>query len=162
MKLRGIELLMRLIFDMTIISLTLGFDNSIHFLKRHLVFGWYNFPSGIEISNGKSFKRYLNAPCFSRYFLANKQRVWWSSFRTDIIFLYFFFCNDVAIVLHKTYFSEKPVFIFMNCCTLSVPYFLADSSAFIILPGISEPTVIFCATPWKGLFKLPISPAIYS
>ena len=51
----------------------------------------------------------------------------------------------------------------MNCCTLSVPYFLADSSPFIILPGISAPAAMYHATPWNGSpwsCKLPISPAI--
>ena len=35
---------------------------------------------------------------------------------------------------------------FVNCSTLSVPYFLADSSPFIILPAISAPLVVFHAT----------------
>ena len=50
----------------------------------------------------------------------------------------------------------------MNCSTLSVACFLADSSSFIILPGISAPATMFCATPWKGSFKLPTSPAVCS
>ena len=41
-------------------------------------------------------------------------------------------------------------------------YFLADSSPFIILPGISAPAVMFCAAPWKGSFKFPINLAVCS
>ena len=50
----------------------------------------------------------------------------------------------------------------MNYSILSVPYFLAGSSPFIILPGILPHAVMFCATPWEGSFKIPISPAICS
>ena len=72
-----------------------------------------------------------------------------------------FFFNGVAIALYKNVLLGKALYLFfMNCSTLSVPYFLADSSAFIILLGISEPAAMFCATPWKGSFKFPISPAI--
>ena len=39
----------------------------------------------------------------------------------------------------------------MDCSTLSVPYFLVDSSPFIVLPGISVPVAMFRATLWKGL-----------
>ena len=42
-------------------------------------------------------------------------------------------------------------------------YFLANSSQFVTLLGISSPATIFHAAPWKALlylFKLPISPAI--
>ena len=50
----------------------------------------------------------------------------------------------------------------MNCSTLFVAYFLADRSPFITLPGISALAAMLCATPWKGSFKLPISPAVCS
>ena len=57
----------------------------------------------------------------------------------------------------KITFRDSNLF-FVNCSTLSVAYFLADSSPFIILPGISAPVVIFHATARKELpylFKLP-------
>ena len=47
----------------------------------------------------------------------------------------------------------------MNCSTISVSYFLADSSPLIVLQGISPPAAVFCAVLWKKspyLFKLPI------
>ena len=37
----------------------------------------------------------------------------------------------------------------MNCSTLSVPYFLDDSSPFTTLPGILAPVAFFRASPWK-------------
>ena len=40
---------------------------------------------------------------------------------------------------------------FVNSSTISVAYFLANSSPFIILADVSTPVGILHESPWKGL-----------
>ena len=119
-----------------------------------MVFGWYNFPSVLEIASGKVVKGFLNAWCFSGYFSTNNSRAWRFSSRTDITFRYFFFFNDVTIVQccmgsWKLTSRESNLF-FIKCSYLPVLYFLAVSSPFVILLGISASVAMFRAAPLYG------------
>ena len=120
-------------------------------------------------SKWEGYQRIPECLLLLRVFCKKYSRVWRSSLKTDITFLYFFlFFNYVIVVLRCngiTKTSRDSNFVFINYSTLSMPYFLDNSSTFIILAVISAPVAMFRATPRKGSpqsFKLPIRLAVCS
>ena len=88
------------------------------------------------------------------YFSTNTSRAWRFSLRTDITFLCFFFFYNIILVL-RCMGSEKLIsryrnLFFIQFSAVPVQYFLAYSSLFVILLGISTSAAMFCVAPWKG------------